>query len=128
MATEKTILNIRMEADQFAKLKELIASRMSETNGVQMDAAGLVLTELMQRQDTEKVSASCDACDRVALLEKWSMPEKIGAIVLALINDPGNGIDSVDAAFDYIMRPYWDQDVLVPDQSDIDNYKAAVNA
>lgn len=142
----KTIINIRVDKEVMDKINSMIDAKLPESSGVKMDAAGLVLTELLQKffeksvscndeereleisslkEDVESLAQhNAELKENLKAAISWQMPVRLGAIVVQMLKDQNDFADvqTPEQACDRLLRGYWNRGVFVADQSEIDEY------
>lgn len=99
-------------------------------DGVQIQASSGEIEKSLATE-LERLQASYEKLERenANLARKYDIckkfffiPDKLGVILRALIEM--QEVKTFAEGIDYILEPYWKQNKLVADQSDIDNYLA----
>ena len=129
MEAEKQLENVQLAYKQLhEEMQKEIALNVEKIETAKR------LSDIVARQETElkalreQRAGDAESVEELHNAIAWIFPPRMGAIVLALIQDETTwpDIKTTEDACNLLLQPYWKSGRLVPDDSDIENYKNAL--
>ena len=145
-------ISVRANDALLQRIDAAIDAKMEAANGVKCDAAGLAFEELFNGNvdgsseklqlanatiqelnlRLEKLQEDWNSLEEAysalstdhELIQPWVVDETLGAVAFALISDSTVPEVTDMASFaEYILKPYWRQGALEPDETDRENFR-----